>query len=41
LLSDRDRNECLRLMAGHGYRFLLEDRDTMAMLMAETVRNAA
>jgi FkbM family methyltransferase len=41
LLSDRDRNECLQLLAGQGYRFLLEDRDTMAMLTAETVRRAA
>lgn len=32
LLSERDRNACLKLLAENGYRFLLEDRDTMALL---------
>jgi FkbM family methyltransferase len=32
LLSDRDRNDSLELLAEHGYRFVLEDRDTMALL---------
>lgn len=41
LLSERDRNECLQLLAMHGYRFLLEDRDTMAMLAEQPVRQAA
>ena len=32
LLSDRDWNACLALLAKQGYRFLLEDRDTTALL---------
>jgi len=32
ILSQRDRNACLSLLASHGYRFLLEDRDTTALL---------
>lgn len=32
LLSRRDRDACLALLARHGYRFLLEDRDTTALL---------
>ena len=31
VLSQRDRNACLDLLAGHGYRFLLEDQDTTAI----------
>jgi FkbM family methyltransferase len=34
VLSQRQRNECLALLAGHGYRFLLEDADTLAILCA-------
>ena len=30
VLSQADRNACLELLAGHGYRFLLEDSDTTA-----------
>jgi FkbM family methyltransferase len=41
LLSERDRNECLKLLSKQGYRFLLEDRDTMAMLPAASVSKAA
>jgi FkbM family methyltransferase len=36
LLSERDRNACLELLAGQGYRFLLEDGDTTAYLGATT-----
>lgn len=32
LLSERDRNACLALLAKEGYRFLLEDFDTTAVL---------
>jgi FkbM family methyltransferase len=32
LLSPRDGNACLALLASHGYRFLLEDADTTAVL---------
>ncbi len=32
VLRERDRNACLELLAGHGYRFLLEDSDTTAYL---------
>ena len=35
LLSNRDQNACLQLLADNGYRFLLEDRDTIAMLPAD------
>lgn len=31
ILSERDRNSCLRLLAENGYRFLLEDGDTTAI----------
>ena len=41
LLSERDRNECLRLLSDQGYRFLLEDRDTMALLSVDGARKAA
>lgn len=34
VLSERDRNACLALMAQQGYRFLLEDADTTAILSA-------
>lgn len=30
VLSQRERNECLELLAEHGYRFLLADNDTLA-----------
>ena len=30
VLSQPDRNACLELLASHGYRFLLEDNDTLA-----------
>ena len=36
LLSERDRNACLELLAGHGYRFVLEDFDTTAYLGMST-----
>lgn len=36
VLSERDRNACLALLAEHGYRFLLEDADTTAILRAAT-----
>lgn len=29
-MSRRDADECLALLAGHGYRFLVEDRDILA-----------
>ena len=32
VLSQADRNACLELLAGHGYRFILEDADTTAYL---------
>jgi FkbM family methyltransferase len=32
ILSQRDRNACLSLLASQGYRFLLEDMDTTALL---------
>jgi FkbM family methyltransferase len=32
VLSERDRNACLEFLAQQGYRFLLEDADTTAML---------
>jgi len=32
VLSERDRNACLALLAAQGYRFLLEDADTTAIL---------
>jgi len=32
VLSDRDRNACLAFLAERGYRFLLEDADTTAIL---------
>jgi FkbM family methyltransferase len=31
VLSEADRNACLALLASHGYRFLLEDSDTLAL----------
>ncbi len=31
LLSEKDRNACIELLCSHGYRILLEDRDTMAI----------
>lgn len=31
ILSERDRNSCLRLLSENGYRFLLEDCDTTAI----------
>lgn len=31
IVSERDRNSCLRLLAENGYRFLLEDCDTIAI----------
>lgn len=30
VLSQADRNACLELLASHGYRFLLQDNDTLA-----------
>ena len=30
VLSQKDRSDCLQLLAGNGYRFLLEDNDTIA-----------
>ncbi len=30
ILSRRDRNACLELLAAHGYRFILGDQDTIA-----------
>jgi len=30
VLSQKERNACLELLARHGYRFLLEDNDTVA-----------
>jgi len=36
VLSERDRNACLELLASHGYRFVLEDCDTTAYLGAST-----
>lgn len=30
VLSERDRNACLELLARHGYRFFLQDSDTLA-----------
>lgn len=30
VLSQADRNACLELLAAHGYRFMLEDSDTLA-----------
>lgn len=30
VLSDADRNACLELLAHHGYRFILQDNDTLA-----------
>ncbi len=41
VLSERDRNACLELLAGQGYRFLLEDADTTAILQAATSRGHA
>lgn len=41
LLSNSDRNECLRLLSEQGYRFLLEDRDTMAIYSADELTQAA
>ncbi len=41
LLSDRDQNACIELLCGHGYRMLLEDRDTMAILQKESIAAAA
>jgi FkbM family methyltransferase len=41
LLSDRDSNACLEQLADHGYRFVLEDCDTMAMLSTEAAAQAA
>lgn len=41
LLSQRDRNACIELLASHGYRILLEDRDTMAIQWPEASRRAA
>ncbi len=38
LLSDRDRNECLKLLAEQGYRFLLEDHDTIALLSQPSMK---
>ncbi len=38
VLSQRDRNACLQLLADHGYRFLLEDNDTIAY--CESLRRA-
>ncbi len=32
VLSQKERNECLSLLASQGYRFLLEDNDTTAYL---------
>lgn len=32
LLSETDKNRCLAHLAAHGYRFLLEDSDTLAVL---------
>jgi FkbM family methyltransferase len=32
VLSERDRNACLALLAAQGYQFLLEDADTTAIL---------
>jgi len=31
-LSQRDSDECLRMLAGHGYRFIFEGRDVLAVL---------
>jgi hypothetical protein len=38
ILSQADRNACLELLASHGYRFLLEDGDTMAILQPSQER---
>lgn len=35
ILCQRDRNACLELLADQGYRFILEDKDTTAVLDAE------
>ncbi|MCG8653103.1 MAG: FkbM family methyltransferase [Pirellulales bacterium] len=39
LLSEADRNACIGLLAGHGYRMLLEDRDTMAIFDTQAHRD--
>lgn len=40
LLSQRDRNACIELLAAEGYRMLLEDLDTMAIQPAGSAVNA-
>lgn len=30
-LSNREKNDCIRLLAGHGYRFLVEHKDVIAV----------
>jgi len=46
VLSEADRNACLALLASNGYRFLLEDSDTLALRAPSAIasrrsRNAA
>jgi FkbM family methyltransferase len=41
VLSERDRNACLALLAECGYRFLLEDADTTAVLPASVEAGGA
>jgi hypothetical protein len=38
VLSEPNRNACLELLAGHGYRFFLQDNDTLAYHDASQMR---
>lgn len=41
LLSENDRNACIKLLCEQGYRILLEDRDTIAIHFAQHAAQAA
>jgi FkbM family methyltransferase len=41
VLSEPERNGCLELLAGQGYRFILEDVDTTAVLCESATQNVA
>jgi FkbM family methyltransferase len=41
LLNDRDANGCLEMLADHGYRIILEDRDTLAISITDAAVAAA
>ena len=34
-MGDRNADECLSFLAGHGYRFVMDERDIIAVLVGE------